>query len=53
MTNQSKRKTTEFSEAYPVCEFVFLNFNHIGFAAISTAGEGILFFGQLPQYEQE
>ena len=39
--------------AYPVREFIFLNFNHIGFTAVPTAVECHLFLGQLFQHKQQ
>ena len=39
--------------AYPVREFIFLNFNHIGFTAVPTAVECHLFLSQLFQHKQQ
>lgn len=41
------------AQAYPVSEFILLNFNHIRLTAIPTAEECHLFLGQLLQHKQQ
>lgn len=41
------------AQAYPVCEFILLNFNHIRLTAIPTAEECHLLLGQLLQHKQQ
>ena len=41
------------AQAYPVSEFILLNFNYIRLTAIPTAEECHLFLGQLLQHKQQ
>ena len=41
------------AQAYPVREFILLNFNHIRLTAVPTAEECHLFLSQLLQYKQQ